>query len=115
VVDNGNINSVWDNVRENIKILAHKRLSYCELRHHKPWFDVECSKLVDERKQAKLQWLQVPSEVNEDNLSNIRQELVDFSGTRKGKEYFKGKISKPESNRKNKNISDLYRGINEFK
>jgi hypothetical protein len=30
--------------------------------------------LVDRRKQAKLQWLQDPSIVNEDNLSNVRRE-----------------------------------------
>jgi hypothetical protein len=32
------------------------------------------SKLSDQRKQAKLQWLQDPSEVNEDNLNNVRRE-----------------------------------------
>jgi hypothetical protein len=66
----GDINRAWDNVRENIKILAQDSLGYCERKHHKLWFDKECSKLVDQRKQAKLQWLQVPNEVNEDNLSN---------------------------------------------
>jgi hypothetical protein len=30
-------------------------------------------------------------------------------------EYFKDKINELESNSKNKNIRDLYRGINEFK
>jgi sorting nexin-29 len=30
-------------------------------------------------------------------------------------EYLKGKINEPETNNKNKNIRDLYRGINEFK
>jgi hypothetical protein len=43
-------------------------------KYHKPWFDEECSELVDRRKQAKLQWLQDPSVVNEHNLSNVRQE-----------------------------------------
>jgi hypothetical protein len=40
----------------------------------KPWFDEECLKLVDRRKQAKLQWLQDPSVVNEDNLSTVKWE-----------------------------------------
>jgi hypothetical protein len=31
----------------------------------KPWFDEECLKLADGRKQAKLQWLQDPSDVND--------------------------------------------------
>jgi hypothetical protein len=38
----------------------------------KAWFDEEYSKLVDERKLAKFQWLQDPSKVNVDNFNNIR-------------------------------------------
>jgi hypothetical protein len=30
--------------------------------------DDECSKLIDKWKQAKLKWLQNPSQINEDNL-----------------------------------------------
>jgi hypothetical protein len=73
-VDNGNINRVWDNIRENIKISVQESLGYCESKHYQPWFYEECSKLVDRRKQAKLQWLQDPSEVNEDDLSDVRRE-----------------------------------------
>jgi hypothetical protein len=40
--------------------------------------------------------------------------LVDTSGTKK-KEYLKAKINELETNSKNKNIRDLYRGINNFK
>jgi hypothetical protein len=40
--------------------------------------------LVDRRKQAKLQWLQDPSEANEDNMSDVKREAKDISGTRKG-------------------------------
>jgi hypothetical protein len=45
--DDGDINRAWDNIRENIKILAQESLGYCEAKHRKPWFDEECSKLVD--------------------------------------------------------------------
>jgi hypothetical protein len=58
------INSDWETIRENITISAKKSLDYYELRKHKPWFDERCSKLLDQRKQTKLQWLQDPSEVN---------------------------------------------------
>jgi hypothetical protein len=50
------INSAWEPIRENIKVLAKERLCYFELKKHKPWFDEGCSKLLDQRKQAKLQW-----------------------------------------------------------
>jgi hypothetical protein len=43
---------------ERIQTFQPKRLlSYFEMKTHKPWFSKECSKLVDQRKQAKLQWL----------------------------------------------------------
>jgi hypothetical protein len=45
--DNGDINSEWDNIKGNIKISAKEGLGYCEPKHHKPWFDEKCSKLVD--------------------------------------------------------------------
>jgi hypothetical protein len=54
-------------IRENIKISAKESLGYCESKKRKPWFDQVCSKLVDQMKQAKLQWLQGPSEINGDN------------------------------------------------
>jgi hypothetical protein len=58
------INSAWEMVRENTTISAKESLGYYELRKYKPWFDEGCSKLLDQRKRAKLQWLQDPSEIN---------------------------------------------------
>jgi hypothetical protein len=51
--------------------------------------------------------------VNEDNLSNVRQEASRHFRNKK-REYLKDKINALESNSKNKNIRDLYRGINEI-
>jgi hypothetical protein len=56
-----NINNYWETIRENIKISAKESLGYYELKQHKPWLTEGCSKLFDQRKQAKLQWLQDPS------------------------------------------------------
>jgi hypothetical protein len=66
------INSAWEIIRENINISAKGSLGYFELKKHKPWFDEGCSKLLDQRKQAKLHWLQDQSEINVDNLNNIQ-------------------------------------------
>jgi hypothetical protein len=71
-------------------------------------------KVVDQRKQAKRRWLQDPSEVNEDDLSDVRQEdSGHFRNKKRGD--LKDKINELESYSKDKNIRDLYRGINEFK
>jgi hypothetical protein len=58
--------------------------------------------------------LQDPSEINGDNLSNVRRETSRNFGNKKG-EYLKDKINELAKNSKNKNIRDLYRGINGFK
>jgi hypothetical protein len=79
------------------------------LKKHKPWFDEGFSKLLDQRKQAKLQWLQDPSEINGDNLNNIRRETSRHFRNKK-REYMKGKkIDELATNSKNKNFRDLYR------
>jgi hypothetical protein len=72
--ENGDINRAWETIRENIKISAKECVGNCAAKSHKSWFDEECLKLVDRRKQAKMQWFQDPSIVNEDNLSNARRE-----------------------------------------
>jgi hypothetical protein len=84
------------------------------MHKHKPWFDEGCSKLLDQRKQAKLQWLQNPGEINGDNLKNVRREASRHFRIKK-KDYLKDKINELAMNSKNKNIRDLYRGTNEFK
>jgi uncharacterized protein YaaR (DUF327 family) len=98
-------------IRENIKISAKESLGYYELRKHKPWFHEACSKLVDQRKRAKLQWLPDPIEINGDNLRIARCEASRYFRNKR-REYLKDNINELATNSKNR---DLYRGINEFK
>jgi hypothetical protein len=42
---------------------AKESVGHLELRTYKPWFDEGCSKLLDQRKQAKLERSQRPSEI----------------------------------------------------
>jgi hypothetical protein len=70
--------------------------------------------LVDGWKRDKLEWLQDPSEVNEDNLSDVRWEASRHFGNKK-RVYLEDRINELESDGKNKNIKDLYRVINKFK
>jgi hypothetical protein len=60
-----------------------------------------------------LQWLQDQSEINGDNLNNIRCEASRHFRNKK-REYLKDKINELATNSKNKNLRDLYRGINGF-
>jgi hypothetical protein len=107
------INRVWENIKESIKISGKESLGLYERKQHEPWFDEECSKFLDQRKQGKMQWLQNPNQSNVDNLNNVRREASRHFGNKK-KEYLKGKVNVLETNSKNKNIRDLYRGISDF-
>jgi hypothetical protein len=64
--DEVDFNKAWETIRDNINY---------ELKKHKPWFDKGYSELLDKRKEAKLQWLQDPSEINGDDLNNIRRKV----------------------------------------
>jgi hypothetical protein len=61
-----------------------------------------------------MQWLQNPNQSNLDNLNNARQEASRYFRNRK-RQYLKTKINELETNNKNKNIRELYVGINDFK
>jgi hypothetical protein len=37
--DNVDMNTAWENIRENIKTSAKESLGLYELHQHKPWFD----------------------------------------------------------------------------
>jgi hypothetical protein len=52
---------------------------------------INIKKLIDRKKQAKLQWLQNPSQVNGDNMDNIRREASRTFRTKK-REYLKTKL-----------------------
>jgi hypothetical protein len=54
------------------------------------------------------------SEINGYNLNNVRCEASIYF-TYEKREYLKDKINELATNSKNKNIRDLYKGINEFK
>jgi hypothetical protein len=52
------------------QIFGQRSIGHCESKHHELWFGEECSEFLIEGSR----WLQDPSEVNADNLSNVRRE-----------------------------------------
>ena len=73
-VDKINVNRAWENVKENVKTSVKESLGLHELKQHKPWFDEECVDFLDQRKQAKMQWIQDPNRSNLDRLNNVRRD-----------------------------------------
>ena len=60
------INRAWENIEENIKTSTKQSLGRC--KQHKPWFEEECSRILDNKKmQAKMQWLK---DLNQSNVGN---------------------------------------------
>jgi hypothetical protein len=57
------INRVWETIQNNVKISAKWSLGRYEEKQQKPWYDEKCSQFLDQRKQAKMQWLQNQTEV----------------------------------------------------
>jgi hypothetical protein len=74
--DSKDINRAWENIKENIKISATKSLGLHVRvwKQYKAWFDEVCSLFLDQRKQAKMHWLQDPTITIEDNVNNVRHE-----------------------------------------
>ena len=70
-----------------------------EWKQHKPWFDKECVDFLDQRKQAKMQWMHDPSRGNVNNLNNVRHDASRHFRNKK-KAYLKVKIEELETNSK---------------
>jgi len=73
--DDEDVNRIWENIKENIITSAKESLGLHELKQHKPWFHEECLGFLDQRKRAKMQWVQDPSQSSVDILNNVRHEV----------------------------------------
>ncbi|KAJ4448136.1 hypothetical protein ANN_10148 [Periplaneta americana] len=108
------VNSMWEIIRDSIKIAAEQSIDYYETKKKKPWFDEDCCMVVERRKRAKLKFLQDAVEENRNNYFNERWEASRTLRNKK-RDCLKEKLNEIETNSKNKNIRDLYNGIKEFK
>ena len=72
--DSKDINSAWENIKENIKTSTKESLGLHELKQHKPWFDEECLRFLDQSKQTKMQRLQDSNQSKVDKLNYVRRE-----------------------------------------
>jgi len=91
-----------------------KSLGLHKLKQHKPWFEEECLHFLDQRKQAKMQWVQAPNQSNADNLNTETCESSRHFRNKR-KHIWKLKLRNLKLTVRSKNIRDLYRGISDFK
>lgn len=107
------MNRAPDSIKNIIKTLAKESPCHYEWKHHKPLFDIVCSKLLDQRKQAKLQWLKNPNKWMEIILTLQHVKVVQLLGWG-WREYLKEKINQL-ANIVTIQLLNWYRGTNEFK
>ena len=88
--DGEDINRTWKNIKGYIKSSAKKSLGLHELKQHKTWL-MKTLRFFRSRMQAKMQWVQDPSQSNIDNLNNVRREASRHCRSKK-KEYLKAKM-----------------------
>ena len=97
------VNKTWENMKEIIKTSAKDSLGMHELKQNKAWFDEECLGFLDQRKRAKMQWVQDSSQRNVDNLNTVRREVSRHFRNKK-KAYLRAKVEELETNSKIKKI-----------
>jgi hypothetical protein len=106
--DNEDINRAGENITEDIEASTKKRVSLYELKQLIICFGEECSRFLAQRKQAKMQWLQDPSQ------SSVRCKASRHF-KKKMKEHLKSKTEDLQNNSKIQNTKYLCKGINDFK
>jgi hypothetical protein len=53
--------------------ISYNESRSARIEKHKPVFDEECLGLLEQRKDAKMQWVQDPSQSNVANINNVRR------------------------------------------
>jgi hypothetical protein len=76
------INNAWESIRKNIKTSGKDDL-YHRLKHNKPWFHDECSKLIDKWKQANYSGCKIQAKSTEIIFKIKDIKPVEYFGTRK--------------------------------
>jgi len=69
------VNRIWGNIEFSIQISAKESLCMHEWKQHNSWFDEDCLDSLDQRKRAKIQWVQDPCQRNINTLNRVKREV----------------------------------------
>jgi hypothetical protein len=70
--DDEDINRAWESIEVSIKTSAKESIGLHEMKQYKPWFDEKCLDILDQRKRAKIQWIQDPGKPKQCRKSEQR-------------------------------------------
>uniref|UniRef100_A0A8D8RW96 Craniofacial development protein 2 n=1 Tax=Cacopsylla melanoneura TaxID=428564 RepID=A0A8D8RW96_9HEMI len=112
--DNNNLDQKWNSMKTAIQETLKEVCDTRKSNNKKPWFDSECKKLIQKRKEIKKQWLSNPTHDLKQRYNNKSKE-VTRTLRRKKREWINGTIQKAEEDRTVHNSRDFYRTIRFFK
>ena len=78
------INGVGKDIKKSVITTVKESLFLYEKKEHNPKFDEECLKLLDQKKQTKMQWLKDPNQRNLGNLNSVSREVRKHFKKREG-------------------------------
>jgi len=83
--DGEEINRAWKNIKKNNKSLGKGSLGLYVSKQHKPWFDEEYVRCLNQGMQTNTQRLQNQNQRNIDNPNMSDVKLFDISRTKRRK------------------------------
>jgi hypothetical protein len=70
------VNKMWETISDTVKSTAKERVGVRKRQRNKPWFDDECLKLHEERKEARQQWLNNNTEASSNQYNNAKRKAT---------------------------------------
>lgn len=112
--ENNNVDDVWNNLKDILQETTAEVCGKKERREKKPWFDMECSDMIEKRKILKNKLLQNKDEESKMRYNNQVRETTKLM-RRKKREWVKGLLQKAENDRTQNNARNFYRTLRYFK
>jgi hypothetical protein len=101
----------WEIIDQAVKDAAKATVGYRKKRKDKPWFDKDCRKSIEKRRECRLTWLQTKDEESHQVFSDAAKATGCIIRQKKA-EYLKGKITEIKTNGQRNNVRAMYVGIN---
>lgn len=113
-INSSDINKIWKNIEETIKQAAKKTIPQTKQQKTSNWFDGECKKEMQRRKEAKLKMIQNGTDEDKRKYQEQRRITKKICRAKKRK-YIEQKIKRIEENFQNKEFKNFYQEVKKNK
>lgn len=108
------IDKKWEKLKIAIKETGEKILGSKDRKSNKPWFDEECRKSVEKRREARIMYLS-DSNVENREIYVMCRKQVEKIVRQKKREWEKNRVLDIVDNNNKNNMRELYAGINSIR